>query len=363
MQLVHNGPHAGKSSILFLPMIDMNPSDVTCVYSTMMYIANHAKQYNCTPVLTFDQPLWWKASMIQVSEPKDSILQNMVLRLGGLHQMMSYLGSIGHTMANSGLKQVLETIYAANTIEHMLSGKAISRAIRGHIIVDASLNGMMLSKILETPLEVENTQQRGETPTAVSDISTRSETSTVAIEEGNLKTSSGNDGAQNKDLESLKSLYKNMMDGHPILDISSHDTLRKIDELLRTEKNQLHVQRTARLWIQYMEMIDILKKFIKAERLGNWDLHMEATREMLPYFASTGHNLYLKSAMLYLQKMSLLKDEHPNVYQQFQDGHHVGQRSEREWAGQSSDLMIEQGHMRALKSAGGLTRGGGMTEQ
>ena len=33
MQLVHQGRHQGKSSVTFLPMIDMNPSDVTCVPS------------------------------------------------------------------------------------------------------------------------------------------------------------------------------------------------------------------------------------------------------------------------------------------------------------------------------------------
>ena len=38
MQLVHNGRHPGKSSVMFLPMIDMNPSDTTCVYSTLKYI-------------------------------------------------------------------------------------------------------------------------------------------------------------------------------------------------------------------------------------------------------------------------------------------------------------------------------------
>ena len=36
MQLVHNGVHPGKSSVMFLPMIDMNPSDITCVLDTVV---------------------------------------------------------------------------------------------------------------------------------------------------------------------------------------------------------------------------------------------------------------------------------------------------------------------------------------
>jgi len=38
MQLVHHGTIPGKSSVMFLPMVDMNPSDSSCVYSTLKYI-------------------------------------------------------------------------------------------------------------------------------------------------------------------------------------------------------------------------------------------------------------------------------------------------------------------------------------
>ena len=37
-------------------------------------------------------------------------------------------------------------------------------------------------------------------------------------------------------------------------------------------------------------------------------------------------------------------------------------RSERYWAGLSTDLIIEQVLMRSVKTSGGLTRGKGMTE-
>ena len=84
---------------------------------------------------------------------------------------------------------------------------------------------------------------------------------------------------------------------------------------------------------------------------------------MLPYIAASGHNNHLKSVHLYLQKMSILPEEHPDVYQSFLDGLHVTRRSNRQWAGLSTDLIIEQVLMRSLKTSGGLTRGRGMTEQ
>ena len=84
---------------------------------------------------------------------------------------------------------------------------------------------------------------------------------------------------------------------------------------------------------------------------------------MLPYFAASGHNNYLKSARLYLQHMLKLHVTHPDVYQRFiAASRHSIRRSDRYWAGLSTDLVIEQVLMRSIKTNGGLTRGTGMGE-
>ncbi len=47
--------------------------------------------------------------------------------------------------------------------------------------------------------------------------------------------------------------------------------------------------------------------------------------------------------------MESLPEHHPEVYQHFQAGLHVGGWSDRYWAGLSQDLLIEQVLMRSLK--------------
>ena len=101
----------------------MNPSDMTCVYSTLKFIRNHAHQHNVTPFITFDQPLWWKAQSIIFSETEGSDTRKVILRLGGFHTEMSFLGYIGHIMSGSGIDKVLQTIYASNAVVHIFSGK------------------------------------------------------------------------------------------------------------------------------------------------------------------------------------------------------------------------------------------------
>lgn len=146
-------------------------------------------------------------------------------------------------------------------------------------------------------------------------------------------------------------------------EVSESDVLIRITEHIEKYKESLKTSRTSALWMQYMDMIDLLKKFIKAERTGNWRLHLEALSEMLPYLAASGHNNYTKSVWMYLQEMSNLQVDHPEVYQHFENGLHIVRRSDRLWAGLSSDLIIEQELMRSLKISGGLTRGRGMTEE
>ena len=153
MQLLHhNIPRSGKSSDIFLPMIDLSPSDPTCVRSTLEYIVDHAKRYNTTPVITFDQQLWWIAFMIIESQPKESPLRQIVLILGGFHTQNSFLCSIGSLMAGSGLKEVMSQVYAEGSVEHMLSGKAVARAIRAHLLVDSALNTMATAQQLGLPV-------------------------------------------------------------------------------------------------------------------------------------------------------------------------------------------------------------------
>ena len=86
-------------------------------------------------MLIFDQPLYWKALSIIRAQPLDSDLKNIVLWLGGLHTEMSFLGSIGYFMTGSWLQEDFEVVYAGNTVSHMLTGKAISRAVCGHMLV------------------------------------------------------------------------------------------------------------------------------------------------------------------------------------------------------------------------------------
>ena len=152
MQMLHDGPQPGKSSVEFLPMIDLDSCDPTCIYSTLIFVVSQARLHDVTTVLTFDQPLCWKALKIIRSQPNDTELNQIVLHLGGFHMQMSFLGSIGHLMACSGLQELLEVVFAGNMVTHILTGKAVSRAIRDHLLADAALSSTLLADVYNVPV-------------------------------------------------------------------------------------------------------------------------------------------------------------------------------------------------------------------
>src|SRR6218665_881774 len=77
MQHVCTGEHNGKSNVMFLPIVDLNPSDDNCIYSTLCFIVSQAKLLNVhTPCITFDQPLWIKAVEISRSSSINCLLSS-----------------------------------------------------------------------------------------------------------------------------------------------------------------------------------------------------------------------------------------------------------------------------------------------
>ncbi len=172
--------------------------------------------------------------------------------------------------------------------------------------------------------------------------------------------------ALDDDLVAAVQLYDKVVSGGAVSTRSVFvEISAQIQEKLQIRKKiKITSSRTSKPWLQYMQMVDILHLLIKAERTGDRMMHLKSRQKMLPFFAASGHNLYAKSAYIYMyvRQMLQLGDSHPDVLAFFKSGYHVALSSDRYWAGLSSDLVIEQTRRRTIKTAGGLTRGRGIGE-
>ena len=359
MSATSAGEYPGKAIVTFLPILDLNPSDSTCIYSVLNFISSQANTLGIqTPILTFDQPLWLRAMEIVRAKSLP-----IVLILGGFHLMMSYLGRIGGIMKGSGLTDALNLIYGTNAVEHMISGKAVSRALRGHFLVESPLT----TKLMRMLVKEDDNDIDEDTMPSSSDVNVSDQETS---DEGEGKEEGEDDMVEIEefykvDIVKLKNLAEAIKDvPGKIEKVEESQELRLLHHNLEKLKDELSERsRTARYWIQYLHYIQVLKWYIRAERTGNWSLHLEALGRMLNIFAASGHINYAKCARLHLQDMLQLPLQYPWVYKMFyQEGYHTVRRTDRYWAGLWSDLIIEQCLMRSLKTQGGITRGGGVTE-
>ena len=292
--------------------------------------------------------------------------------------LMSFAGSIGTLMGSSGLSSALETVYGPVSVTHMLSGKEIAMFLRGNFLVESAFMIKLLSLLLPSSSKVPD--ETAGHPTPVFDVLTEKsqgddnklQTERPVDDEESLwfdtLTTSDSDCRKltSDDLDKIRTLADGVEHFYEngtkhLAESGEFQLLKKMLEKLKQFRSQ--ESRTAKLWVQYLSYIQITKDFIRAERTGNWSLHLQSVSNMLNLFAATGHVHYAKCARLYLQQMLDLEITFPWVHAKFKEGgFHTVRRSERFWAGLWTDLTIEQVMMRSIKSRCGLTRGHGITE-
>ena len=269
MQVYRKGALPRKSEVTLLPIINLNPNYYSCIYSTLLLVIGQSKKANSgSPCITFDQPLWLKAVEI-ITEKSLYIL----CRVGGFHTLMSFLGNIGTSMKGSGFSESMKVLYGENAVQHIVSGKAIARALRGNFLLQSAFR-LQIIRLLQ------HKEMRSE-----------------------------------EDLNTLKSLHENFIhDKCHDENLVNFEIIEKLNCALEKLMDRLSESlRTAKLWIQCIRYIDIVKYFIASEKTANRQNHLGSKAKMLNLFAATGYSNYAKSATPYLQMMKELATTFPDL--------------------------------------------------
>lgn len=213
--------------------------------------------------------------------------------LGSFHTFMNLLGAVGTLMAGSGLSNILCEIYGENAVIHMMSGKAVQRSFRGHLLMNKCLNKLIVSEMIDEQPELAP------------------------------KVSNAED------------IYNSLIKGRMAMnDVQASETLSQLASAIDSKRDGLRARsKTIKLWLGYQEMVTLAMSLLKADRTGNWQMHLQTLFECLPIFAAAGHFNYLKSVYYYVQRMLQLEYHQPELFRRFQEGHHVIRRSRNFWAG------------------------------
>ena len=92
--------------------------------------------------------------------------------------------------------------------------------------------------------------------------------------------------------------------------------------------------------------------YIRAEREGEFLLHLRAIELLLPFFFATGHSHYARYATYYIKSMKALPQ---HVLQHFIKEDNVVRHIDSKCNGIWSDMLIETTFMRYAKGRHGIT--------
>ena len=74
-------------------------------------------------------------------------------------------------------------------------------------------------------------------------------------------------------------------------------------------------------WMSYVDMVeDVLLSLLRASCEGNWELHLNSIRSMIPWCFAYGKLNYAIYLPAYYAQMTNLPEEHPDVYESFMTG-------------------------------------------
>ena len=262
-----------RTKIIYIPLLDMIPAEATTMQTSMVQAKRLSVEHGQSfCVYTCDQQLYCIAAKILCNTP--DLFKDFYLRLGGMHFLMSYIGSIGNLMAGTGVKEILEKAFGG--VPKMLIGKKYPQNLRA-----------------------------------------------------------------------LRMLVEELL--RPLLKDGKIDSHSKLMSVLEEKSNS---SRTTKLWVDVLiKPIFLCLLFVRAEREGDWPLHLEAVQNMIPLFFAAGHVNYARWGLYYLRSMEALPED---VQYHFMKGEHTVQLSDAVWAGVWSDMAIEVSYMRFGKGVAGI---------
>jgi len=89
-------------------------------------------------------------------------------------------------------------------------------------------------------------------------------------------------------------------------------------------------------------MVRLAKDLVRADREGDWHLHLQPVEAVLPYFAVFDSSNYLQWCCLYLEDMKKLPETAAVIHNNFVAGRFVVKCSSTPFSVVAADMCLEQ---------------------
>ena len=312
--------------VAYLPTINAPATELSTVNEILRQSEDIRKRlYLDQIVVVLDQALYAKAC--EVAWKNRELYEKIILRLGTFHTICNLLSIIGKRFQDAGLSDVcIESgILAGGSVCGVMEGKVYNRAVRIHKYIYEALMRLVWKQFVPW-LTVNHADKVGKLRVLQVKVS---------------------DMVNEVELRQCESI----LNSDPFKEI--HLIWMQYLQYLRSENGPLSC-----FWMSYIDIVgDVLLGLIRASREGNWQLHLYAIRNMIPWCFAYDKINYARYLPVYYAQMINLPSEHPNVYSNFMNGKFSVQLAGESPFGRIPvDQTTEVTVNKDTKSSGGITK-------
>ena len=288
-----NPPIAAPGMLLILQTPADDNNTMVTLSNRFMDITDRLGQPDT--VIALDQPLYSTGKEIIWANHEK--YKNVVLVMGHLHILFNFLKTIGQHMENAGLADVwVESgMFAQNSTDAMIGGKAHYGVVRGHILAYETLSPICWDHF--TRWLRANGRERNLKPVV------------EKVVEQFIKKESESKEA----VESVSNLV---------------NTLKQIGIMELTDEFDQGMAHVGNFVLRrtYMRMVEKMIDFIRTNQDGNWSLHLNSFASMLPWMTIYDHINHARWGTIYLSEMKGLEASQSLVYEEFMNGNFAVKR-------------------------------------
>ena len=147
-----------------------------------------------------------------------------------------------------------------------------------------------------------------------------------------------------KDQDRSKTVLQNFMQ-------QSGDLQKDVDSFV---KQGCQESENFAYWYKFITYAGLARDMVRADREGDWQLHLLTVQNVLPLFAVFDKVNYLRWCSVYIEDMRQLPHKAPEIWEAFMDGRFVVKRKGGLFNAVGADLCLEQTINRSQKSASGI---------
>ena len=308
------------SKVGYFPLIPDTPTKPAVLQEAMKRVVETSQALgNEFTIITGDQATYELARTVREKNP--GTFDKVILLIGGFHQALNFIRAICKIMRDSGAEdKLVDAGYCKEGTARKIFGEKADyyQSLHAMRLLNEAVWRQFFSAFEDWNMEQDNMQWTNEPSRLVQLV-----------------------------LDGFLNVQQHLPDIQHCA-ASLRECSHRFEETLQDRP-------TTKLWLTFLEMTDILLRFLCYQREGNWFGHLSESAKMLPFLTAAGHYKYGQQSLpQYIAKMKQLPTTAPAVYDSFLNGNFVARRTSGIHNAVSPDMLLEQTYNADAKEVSGL---------